>query len=394
MLFCEHTASRERKLLRINLDETACRLYYEQGKGLVFQPAAGPSGKNARLVQDVSTKRRRGCFTHIAMICDDASIQPRLPQILVGNERIFPGSVVGKLVGRLAPNIFVWRRQTGWVTKALMREVLALLLTSLGELTATHQVILLLDTAPVHMCKRFLAQASRHGVIVQYVPAKLTWLLQPLDSHAFSRYKRCLRELFRSYLLESADGHCDTEAIIRLVAQTCLKVLQGVSWAYAFDGNGFGARQKKARANLLCHTEWTSPPELTARLPTYDEVKSIFPARGQIPLREMLSVFTNGHGCAKAHKPLARSLQNEPCPEPAGNIWAGRLRSSSRAELTADAAEQPATLPTAFASTVSASEPSAAPQPAQGPGVNEVASRRQYPIGRPLFIRRSRSWFE
>ena len=159
----ELTVSRDKKPLRVNLDETACRLHYEQRAGLVFATGSRLTHQNKRLVQDVSTKRRRGGFTHIAMICDDASIQPRLPQILLGNERIFPKSLCHRLTRELAPNILLWRRKTGWVTKPLMREVLAQLLTSLGELTATHQVILLLDTAPVHICKHFLRQAPGGG---------------------------------------------------------------------------------------------------------------------------------------------------------------------------------------------------------------------------------------
>lgn len=266
----------------MNLDETACRLHYEQRAGLVLTPESGALKKRGRLIQNVNTNRRRGGFTHIAMICDDASIQPRLPQILLGNERIFPKAVVDRLTGHLAPNVLLWRRKSGWVTKPVMGEVLAQLIKSLGEPTATHHVILLLDTAPVHICKRFLAQASRYGVIVQYVPAKLTWLLQPLDTHAFARYKRFLTESYRRHLLESPGGRADVADIILLVAKTCLKVLQGVAWAYAFDGNGFGARQRRARPTLLAHTEWASPPELTARLPTYEEVQSIFPKRKDI----------------------------------------------------------------------------------------------------------------
>ena len=75
----ELTACRDKKPLRVNLDETACRLHYEQRAGLVLTPRQGSTRKRQRVVQDVSTKRRRGGFTHIAMICDDPSIQPCLP---------------------------------------------------------------------------------------------------------------------------------------------------------------------------------------------------------------------------------------------------------------------------------------------------------------------------
>lgn len=83
------------------------------------------------------------------MICDDASVQPLLPQILVGNERIFPQQLLECLQGELAPIMLIWRRKTGWVTKPLMREVLRALLASLGPRAHSRRVMLLMGTAPV-----------------------------------------------------------------------------------------------------------------------------------------------------------------------------------------------------------------------------------------------------
>ena len=83
--------STDKPILRINLDETACRLHCDQKRGLaVSQQRALSRAKKAEIVQDVSRHKLRGCFAHIAMICDDASLQPRLRQIFLGNERIFP----------------------------------------------------------------------------------------------------------------------------------------------------------------------------------------------------------------------------------------------------------------------------------------------------------------
>ena len=108
------------------------------------------------------------------MICDHSSVQPRLPQILLGNEHIFPAATRSSLQPTLLPNIILWRRKSGWVTKVLMREILKKLCRALGELEAQRQVILLLDTAGAHICEHFLRAASRERIIVQYVPAKLT----------------------------------------------------------------------------------------------------------------------------------------------------------------------------------------------------------------------------
>ena len=42
--------------------------------------------KKRRIVQFVPKSKRRCCFTHVALICDDTEIQPLMPQVLVGSE--------------------------------------------------------------------------------------------------------------------------------------------------------------------------------------------------------------------------------------------------------------------------------------------------------------------
>ena len=124
-------------------------------------PGLGP--RKHKLVQNVGLGKQRAGFTHVAMICDDVSLQPRLPQILIGNESLFPAATIGALQGTLPPNIHLWRRKSGWVTKGLMQEILKELCAALGDLLASRQVVLLLDTASVHICPQFLRAASRKG---------------------------------------------------------------------------------------------------------------------------------------------------------------------------------------------------------------------------------------
>ena len=99
-------------MLRINLDETACRLHCDQKRGLaVSRQRALSRAKKREIVQDVSRGKLRGCFTLIAMICDDASLQPLLPQILLGNEHIFQQRVLDGLRPSLPVHAALWRLQ-------------------------------------------------------------------------------------------------------------------------------------------------------------------------------------------------------------------------------------------------------------------------------------------
>ena len=105
-------------MLRIIQDETSCKLPYDQKRGIaVCRQRALSRAKKTEIVQDVSRGKLRGCFTLIAMICDDASLQPLLPQILLGNEHIFQQRVLAEIQPSLAPNIHLWRRHSAWATR-------------------------------------------------------------------------------------------------------------------------------------------------------------------------------------------------------------------------------------------------------------------------------------
>ena len=94
--------------------------------------------------------KRRAGFTHVAMICDGTSLQPHLPQILLGNEAVFPAATLDTLRPALPANVRQWRLKSGWVTKDLLRDIVRELSAALGELTATRTVVLLLGTASMH----------------------------------------------------------------------------------------------------------------------------------------------------------------------------------------------------------------------------------------------------
>ena len=130
-----------------------------------------------------------------------------------------------------------------------MVEVVQLLARALSRVIPRRRVMLLLDACPIHMGQGFLRACARRGILVHYVPAKLTWLLQPLDTHAFARFKVFVGCEYRQEVMRN--GHCELAAMVRIVARAVRKILQGVKWAYAFDGNGFGKSQREVRKTVL-----------------------------------------------------------------------------------------------------------------------------------------------
>ena len=260
-----------------------------------------------------------------------------------------------------------------------MLEILKELCAALGALTATHQVVLLLDTASVHICPKFLRAASRKGIMVQYIPSKLTWLLQPLDAHVFARFKQYLMQEYRDGLVQGGTHASELTARVHAVVQACRKVLQAHAWAYAFDANGFSAHaQRKVRQTVLEELQWSRVPELPAALPTFPEFVAIFPARSHIPLAWLLRPYRDDTA-----EPPAAPLSEE--PEPLGpqnppNVWFGRLRSSSRLALEPPVlADSPPLPPPRAAPPVTVP-----PLPPASPVARPKGQPRRFPVGRPL----------
>ncbi|CAE8597764.1 unnamed protein product, partial [Polarella glacialis] len=74
-----------KRTLMINMDETALAYSWAgQKKGTIVCRDRLPNGRSLRTEQ-ASRSDMRGNVTHMAFICDESSIQPLLPQILLGN---------------------------------------------------------------------------------------------------------------------------------------------------------------------------------------------------------------------------------------------------------------------------------------------------------------------
>ena len=184
-----------RKVLRVNVDETAVRFYMPQRAGLVTKRRRGAPS----LAQDASRRQQRSCVTHVAAICDDTAVQPSLPQVIIGNESVLQAAAV-KLVGpALHKNVILLRRKSGWVNKDFLVSYVKLLAACLEPFALRYQPILLWDALPAHCAPSVLRAAGRAGLWVVIVPAKMAWLLQPLDTRIIP-----LQELPAAPLLASA----------------------------------------------------------------------------------------------------------------------------------------------------------------------------------------------
>ena len=116
-----------KQLLKINLDETSLRLFQGDGRGIIFASKNCPAP-----VQSVTRAKRRSCLTHVAFICDEPSIQPVLPQILIGNETTIPASALAALKERAPANVRLLPQKSAWNNERVCAWIVRILAAALA----------------------------------------------------------------------------------------------------------------------------------------------------------------------------------------------------------------------------------------------------------------------
>ena len=223
----------------------------------------------------------------------------------------------------LPHNVYLVRQKSGWNDIDRLCRVIKLLGDILAPYAEDYQPTLTMDACKVHLHQRIAAACNRAGIWLIIIPARLTWLLQPCDTHAFLKYKRILRERFQEKRSNTPNGRLATLQIIQVVCEAIRKALQGAYWALAFQQDGFSHQQTQVSRFILQQLQMQTLPPISHELPTKEILELIFPRRCRIPQRTLFAPF---------HQAPPEALPpHTPPPEQAVAISprAGRLRSSS-----------------------------------------------------------------
>ena len=339
-----------RESLLLNLDETAVPFYHGDVKGTLLV-----SKRQRRLlgepVQRVPRRQRRSNLTHVAIIAERRDVQAALPHIFLGNPGVLRVRDQKAVQADLPSNVRLVRAASSWTTIESMVELMRDLGKALTPWKATHQPILLMDCAAQHLHVRVPRAAARAGIWIAYVPAGLTWLLQPCDTHVFLEYKRYLRSAYADIRANSASGEIPCLDWLRAVAQAVPQVLEARPWHHAFRENGFRLRQTAVSSFVRRQLGNAESLSASADEPLAEDVAAVLPRGCTVPYNALLGPARARLALADGAAPDEASEEAEP---PAAGRWAGRLRSGS--VLAAAAAEESPPPPV---------PPPAAPQPGQ-----------------------------
>ena len=190
----------------------------------------------------VAKKTLRSHITHVGVICDDTALQPLLPQIMIFDRMQLSPTRAQLLQNCLAPNIRILVRRCAWAAAHVHGAIISLL-GQVMESFPTKRAILIQDACSLHLDSDTWSRAWAAGIWPCMVPPGCTWLLQPLDTHCFARYKQELdtraADAFRELGREPK-----AEDIATVVGAVIRKILQGTAWKKAFEETGWAKEQR------------------------------------------------------------------------------------------------------------------------------------------------------
>lgn len=275
-------------------------------------------------------------MTHVAFVCDKPELQPLLPQVLIGNESTFLVGLLPTLIAERPPNVRLFRQKSAWNNGPTCAAIIRLLATALAPYTDVMQPILMLDAVRLHTTRHVLAACNASKIWPVLVPAKMTWLLQPLDTDAFLPYKRYLRKAFQDARALSADGNLSIREFLPCVYAAVRHVLQGHCWASVFDKNGFGNSQAHISKYVEHQLQLDAPAGVSADRPTLAQLQCCFPRRTVVPTATLWRQFD--HACAAALPSSSSSGGRFPMSAPSAPAARGpRTRAEHRSAASASA---------------------------------------------------------
>ena len=105
-----------------------------------------------------------------------------------------------------------------------------------------------------------------------FIPAKLTWLIQPCDTHCFALYKRFLKLIVLRYRARNAVTAVPSVPVwFGFIAETSVDHMNQRSWVSAFRDNGFGDSQMHVSDFIKRHLAATTflPGSVLPQMKTY-----------------------------------------------------------------------------------------------------------------------------
>jgi hypothetical protein len=256
---------------------------------------------------------RKHC-TYAACITNEASLQAKLPQILLPKDTTkVPLTAQEKLfLDQLPPPLSYLKGTTGWVNDTIMITIVSRIQRAVATHRPGAKLVFVADCAKQHLGNRFLNYMAQQNILPLLIPGGLTWLLQILDAVIFSLFKRRLRELMTLARLQHPDGLLPKHMWMQILAQGIVEHFVMADWAAEFPRYAQAPVAGPLSSRLLEYM----PPEapIVPRPLTLEELKRLTGQQRTIPFKR--KCFGAGERAIKRRvaRNAGHELEDEPTP--------------------------------------------------------------------------------
>ena len=183
----------------------------------------------------------------------------------------------GGVAGRTARAVYASAGQpqctlhgtAAWNTADTMSVWLRELKQRLNRAVPGRPVLLVMDACTVHMCSSVLRKCRQLGIAVVIIPSRMTWLLQPLDTHVFARLKTDIRKRsFEAIARSDATGLAPCKSIA-LQGVAIRHILVEQDWSAVVARSGLAGPDHELRGLLQ---QYLRGADLAPRRPTQAEL--------------------------------------------------------------------------------------------------------------------------
>ena len=263
------------QVLRINMDETPVCPFQGGGPGnILLERSTGDHTRPNRM--QVPKGLCRTYLTYLAFVCNDAELQPFLPQIIIGNQAVFKARDMERLQSHAPPNTFLVRAKSHWTNQEIMQEVTELLVAIVQRHRPHAYVIWYFDTAGSHLVQENLEYAFEMGLNIVPVPAKTTFLLQPVDVFLFHKFKIFLRKFYRQLQASQGVSVLSIPVFLQAVYMSMDCAIEAMDLEQMFAKVGLGNNQAHVKKSIPKYLEApvTAAP---AREPSASDLRLVLP---------------------------------------------------------------------------------------------------------------------
>ena len=283
------------------MDETSIRLYQKPGHGYMVKVARKQKRSAKGLTNNVTKGQLLGPFTHVAMICDVVDVQPHLPQFLFINRTQISQAEFDSIQSHWLPNVHPHRVVNPWMTNEKMKMVLKGLADAIAAHSQNRRVVLCADAHKTHIATSTWQSAAAHRFFYFIVPSKLTWALQPCDTHLFALFKDKLSTTCQQLAIAIGRRRWDILLLLKGLNTSIDEVLNKRSWRKAFDDLGYRGNQINVSKRVLEKVDMIKLPDVSHGIPSLATLTSCFPQRTNIPIGHVFSAVLQADRISQEH---------------------------------------------------------------------------------------------